>query len=193
MTHTSTAPDRSHRRALPMPPLGLWLIGLGMVGLMVVWLRLVGRPWICPCGTVALWSGDPHSASNSQQFADWYSVLHLMFGMGLFVLFDRIRPHWSVSAKLLVTVASSAIWEAMENLPILIAMFGNAANSPSYAGDSVLNAVGDTIFVIVGFFAARSLPLWGTIALAIGLEVLISVAADDGFVIGTLRVFGIPV
>lgn len=160
---------------------------------LVGWLHLLGRPLLCPCGTVGLWVGDPSSPTGSQQFADWYSALHFVFGLGLFVTFDRLRPNWPTSDKLVLTIASSAIWEGIENIPFVIALFGHSALSPAYAGDSILNALGDTVFVVFGFLVARVLPLWGVIALGLGVEALVSFVMDDGFVIGLIRLVGIPV
>lgn len=174
-------------------PLGQCAAGAAIVAAMVVWLRIMGRPLVCDCGTIALWDGDARSPGASQQFADWYSALHLIFGMALFVFLDRMRPHWPTSWKLLAALASSAVWEGAENTPMIIALFGAPEGAPAYDGDSILNALGDTLFVAAGFLTARTLPLPATIGVAILLEIAISVAISDGFVIGTLRLFGVPV
>ena len=160
---------------------------------LALWLHLLGRPLVCPCGTVKLWVGDPASPTGSQQFADWYSLLHFVFGLGLFVFLDRIRPHWPFSDKLVLTLASSAIWESIENIPFVITLFGHPAGSPAYAGDSILNAFGDTAFVMLGFLVARPLPLWATIVLGIGAEGLVSFVNQDGLVLGLARLVGISV
>ena len=160
---------------------------------MVGWLRAMGRPWLCPCGTVEFWQGALTAAENSQQFSDWYSALHLIFGMALFGFVHAMKPHWATGAKLVVAIASSVAWEAMENTPVLIALFHDATNAVPYFGDSILNAVGDTLFVALGFLAAAKLPAVVTVLLALGLEATISLAINDGFVIGTLRLFGVDI
>ncbi|ORE99100.1 DUF2585 family protein [Aurantimonas sp. 22II-16-19i] len=158
---------------------------------LVAWLRIVDRPWICPCGVVALWQGELSQAQNSQQFSDWYSALHVIFGMALFGFVARMAPRWPLAKRAVLAVASSAAWEAMENTPALIAMFSHSPDAPDYFGDSILNATGDTIFVLAGFFAASKLPAWATVLLAIGLDLVVEVAIGDGFVLGTLRLLRI--
>ena len=160
---------------------------------MVGWLRAMGRPWVCPCGTVEFWQGALTAAQNSQQFSDWYSALHVIFGMALFGFVHAMKPHWATGAKLVVAIASSVVWEAMENTPILIAVFHNATNAVPYFGDSILNAVGDTLFVAIGFLAAARLQAGGNATLAIGLEATIAFTISDGFVIGTLRLLGVDI
>ena len=166
------------------------LAGLGILAAMALVLDLLGRPLVCECGTIVLWDGDPYSPGASQQFADWYSALHVMFGIGLFVFLHRMRPGWPLSWKFLAALASSAVWEAMENMPVVIALFGNAEGAPSYSGDSILNAFGDTVFVVLGFLGARLLPPTGIVAALVMLEILVAVAIRDGFVLGSLRLLG---
>ncbi|WP_192843164.1 DUF2585 family protein [Aureimonas sp. AU12] len=193
MRNTSPSLSGPGSKSLLASPFVQVAVGLVIVAAMASWLDVMGRPLLCECGTVALWDGDPHSPGASQQFADWYSALHVMFGLGLFVFLDRMRPRWPTSWKLLAALASSAVWEIAENTPVIIAMFGQAEGAPAYEGDSILNALGDTVFVVIGFFAARTVPLGATIAIALVLEAAIAFAISDGFVLGTLRLVGIPV
>lgn len=169
------------------------LVAASILSLLVLWLTALGRPFLCPCGTVSLWVGDVRSSQASQQFSDWYALLHLVFGLGLFVFLDWMKPNWSTGQKLLVAIASSAAWEAVENLPFVIALFGQAEGAPPYEGDSVLNAVADTAFVVAGFFVASALPLAAVIAVATALEILVWRMAGDGYALGTLRLIGVPV
>lgn len=168
-----------------------WTLGLAL--LLVLWLLAVGRPLICPCGTVSFWVGDVHSPETSQQFADWYSLLHVVFGFALFVFLHRMKPQWSTGQKFVVAMASSVAWEAVENLPPIIALFGNAPGAPAYAGDSILNAVADTLFVALGFLLASRLPVLALVALALGLELLVLAQAGDGYLLGSLRLVGLSV
>jgi len=164
-----------------------------VLGTMVIWLRLVGRSYLCPCGVVVFWQGELDPAQNSQQFADWYSFLHVMYGFGLLVFANVMRPHWSIGAKALMALASSAIWEMVENTPFVVDLFKHSPHAPTYWGDSVLNSMGDTLFVMIGFGLAARLPLWAVTILAITLELAVSVAINDGMVLATLRLLGIPV
>lgn len=193
MTDMAPRPSASARPALLSSRGGQFLVGGAIVLAMAAALDLMGRPLACDCGTIQLWDGNPHSPGSSQQFADWYSALHVVYGIGLFLILHRVRPHWPTSWLFLTALASSAIWEIMENTPWIIGMFGSAVGAPDYHGDSVLNAVGDTVFVALGFLAARKLPLKGTITLVVLLELGIAFAIRDGFVLGTLRLLGVSV
>lgn len=168
----------------------VWCLALTLF--LAAWLAAVGRPPICPCGTVSLWAGDVRSPQTSQQFADWYSLLHVVFGFTLFLFLDWMKPAWSTGQKLVLAVASSLVWEVVENLPPVIALFGHAPGAPPYAGDSVLNAVADTLFVGLGFLIASRLPVVLVLALAVGLELMVLGVAGDGYILGSLRLLGMP-
>ncbi|MBC8129126.1 MAG: DUF2585 family protein [Rhizobiaceae bacterium] len=169
------------------------LIGLGIFLTMIAGLVFMGRPLICPCGIVSFWQGPLTQAENSQQFSDWYSLLHAVFGAGLYAFVTLLRPIWKTSEKLLAALLGSALWEGMENTPFLIGLFSDSPNAPDYFGDTILNATGDTLFVLLGFSIAARLPLPATLALAVFAEVAVTLAVDDGLVLGSLRLLGINV
>lgn len=186
----TTIPSEDHM-ARSIGSTGQVLAGLGILVVLGLWLVLMGRDAVCTCGEIRFWQNTPTSADNSQQFSDWYSLLHGVFGMALFLAIDRIKPSWSMGTKLVAAMGGSAIWEAVENMPIVIALFH--AGPDSYAGDSILNAFGDMVFVIVGFALAARLPLWATAFLAVAAELIVSLAMHDGLVLGSLRLLGAPV
>ena len=163
-------------------------IGVGalIVAAMLLWLHMLGRPAACPCGTISLWGGDVPQ-EDSQQFADWYSLLHGTFGMGLFLLLRRVQPGWPIGKAALAALASSAAWEAIENLPVVIGWFGAVGDGPAYAGDSMFNALGDTFFVMLGFQLASRLSAGKLMLAVVAAEVTVGLAAHDGLILGSLR------
>nr|CAD6595606.1 hypothetical protein RKHAN_00089 [Rhizobium sp. Khangiran2] len=165
-----------------------FLLLAGQVGV----LLLLDRDWFCSCGLIRLWQGvlDPHQ--NSQQLTDHYSLLHLAFGVGLFVWLNAIRPHWSLARLSTYAVASSALWEIFENLPFIIQIFGNDGSSLHYSGDSIVNSLSDTIFVVLGFLLASRLTTGMAVATILSLEMTTYVMIGDGVVAGLLRIAGMP-
>ncbi|GGX35903.1 UPF0314 protein R03235 [Pigmentiphaga litoralis] len=172
----------------PAKPFGKFLIPF-LLAIHVLWLVLVGRSAICPCGVVSLWQTGSDAAQNSQQVADPYSLLHLIFGIALSRGFRWLRPTWRVADLALLAVFSSTVWEVMENTPWVIQLMDNAANAaPDYDGDSILNSLADTGFVMIGFWVARLLPLLASVALAVVLELIVSWMINDGLVLATVRI-----
>lgn len=164
------------------------LVVLATLGLHVLWLRLLGRSLVCPCGVVTLWQVSDDPAQNSQQVADAYSLLHVIFGMGLYLVFTWLRPRWPRIDRALLALISSTVWEVVENTPWVIALLNNATNAaPDYHGDSILNSLADTGFAMLGFAIAARLPLRWSIALALALELIVSLRIHDGFLLATGR------
>ncbi|BDA86097.1 hypothetical protein Sa4125_36390 [Aureimonas sp. SA4125] len=156
-----------------------------------VLLLLFGRPLLPQQETLRLWSTGFGAASNSQHLTDPYSFMHAVFGAGLCLFLDRLKPDWPVRSKLAVAVLGSVLWEIVENTPMVIDLF-NASNQPgAYSGDTILNALSDTGFVMLGFLAARFVGWRGTLLLALLVEVALSATIGDGFVLGILAVFGL--
>lgn len=177
----------------PMRPGRRCLAGLAIVAAMAAILFAMGRDLTCPCGIVRLWQPGLDPAENSQQFADWYSLLHIVFGMGLALFVAKMRPRWSLGALLLSALVGHSIWEIAENTPWIIGLFSGGVNAPHYEGDSILNSIGDTVFALAGALFARRMPLWASLAVVLAVEIAVTIAIDDGFVIGTLRLLGVDV
>ena len=138
------------------------------IAALILWA--MGRPAICTCGTVDLWG--QVGPEQSQMLADWYSPSHFIHGLifyGLLWLAARRQP---VGLRFLVALLVEAAWEILENSPIIIDRYREATMALGYSGDSILNSVSDIAMMAIGFLAARRLPLWTTVALVIGLELL---------------------
>ncbi|KQT54790.1 hypothetical protein ASG43_04320 [Aureimonas sp. Leaf454] len=177
----------------PLRPGRRCLAALGMVAAMAALLLVMGRDPTCPCGVVRLWQSGLDPLENSQQFADWYSLLHVVFGMALAAFVAWMRPRWSLGALLLCVILGHSIWEVAENTPVIIGLFSGSVNAPHYEGDSILNSLGDTVFALAGALLARRAPLWTSVLVVLAVEIAVTFAIDDGFVIGTLRLVGVNV
>ncbi|MEN5116332.1 DUF2585 family protein [Luteimonas sp. TWI662] len=169
------------------------LLVVATLALHVLWLALLDRSLVCPCGVVSLWQFSDDPAQNSQQVADAYSLLHVVFGMGLYLVFTWLRPRWPRIDRAMLALISSTAWEIVENTPGVIALLNNATNAaPDYHGDSILNSLADTGFAMLGFAIAARLPLRWILALALALELVVSLRIHDGFLLaGGRLVFGL--
>lgn len=132
----------------------------------------MGRHPICSCGTIELWVGTRDSPKTSQMLADWYSPSHIVHGLLFYALLWRLMKRSPLSLRFLIALMIEVSWEVIENSPMVIERYRQTAAALGYSGDSVLNSVSDMLMMCVGFLAARKLPVWGSVLLLIGLEVV---------------------
>jgi hypothetical protein len=177
------------RRKRTPPAVPVWayvLACLALVGLGAAVLGALGRPLAClECGL--LWPENQAGQHASRSLADWYSASHVIYGMLIYWLMWRTSRHWPWGWLLVTAVAASVIWETVENTPWVIARFGAGPGGHVYAGDSIVNSVGDTLFVLAGFTLAGRLPVGATVGLAAFLEVAAALAIGDSLLLTTLN------
>ena len=157
-----------HRRAL-------FATAAVLLAILAIELAM-GRPPICPCGTVELWWGVVQSPENSQHITDWYSASHFIHGLLFYFfahllwrkwrLFGGLPARWALP----IAAAFEGFWELLENSPIIIQRYREATVSWGYTGDSIVNSLSDVGWMIVGFLFASRVPAWVSVSLAIGLE-----------------------
>jgi hypothetical protein len=135
-------------------------------------LLAMGRHPICTCGTVDLWVGARDSPKTSQMLADWYSFSHIVHGLLFYGALWLIARRWPLEWRFAVALLVEASWEVIENTPFVIDRYRTATAALGYSGDSVLNSVSDVAMMVLGFLAARKLPVWASIALLVLLELV---------------------
>lgn len=143
-------------------------------------LYLMGREPICTCGYIKLWHGDTFSSETSQHLMDWYTPSHLLHGILfygiLWLLLRRISVGWRLAIATLIEVG----WEILENTDMIVNRYREVTISLDYYGDSIVNSVSDIIAMIAGFWLARVLPVWASVAVVIFFEVLTMWLIRDG-------------
>jgi hypothetical protein len=147
---------------------------------------LMGRvPW-CTCGYVKVWHGQVLSSENSQHLTDWYTLSHVIHGMGFYFFLWIVARKLPPGLRFVVAVFLEAAWEVLENTPMVINRYRAGTISLDYYGDSVINSVSDIAAMILGFWLARRLSAWATIALVVFMEVAVLMVIRDNLTLNIL-------
>ena len=164
-------------QALALAPI---LLGAGAIE----WL--MGRPPICTCGTVKLWTGDAFGPENSQMLSDWYSLSHVVHGLLLYGALWLVARRWPAGWRLVAAALIEAAWEVLENSPIIIERYRSTTAALGYTGDSILNSLSDLTAMMIGFGLARVLPGAWPWALGLALELISLAAIRDNLTLNVL-------
>jgi hypothetical protein len=163
------------------------LVILGIMAVQALVLHLMGRVWICSCGTVRFWVGDIWSPELSQQLFDWYTFSHIVHGILFYGLLRLVLPRAPVLVRLAIAVGLEVSWEIAENSPWVIEAYRQQALAAGYTGDSILNSLSDTVAMMTGFALARWLPWKATVALALALEIVVGALVRDNLTLNILN------
>ena len=144
------------------------LVAVLVVAALILWA--MGRWPICTCGEIDLWG--PVGPKQSQMLADWYSPSHFIHGLAFYALLWLAWRKAPFERRFLIALLVEAGWEILENTPMVIDRYREATMALGYSGDSIINSLSDVAMMALGFLAARRLPLWVSVALAVGFELL---------------------
>lgn len=163
-----------------------YLVTFAIIIAAALWLLHVGRvPW-CECGYIKLWHGQVISSENSQHISDWYTPSHVIHGFLFFGMLWLVARRLSFGWRLAIATLIEAGWEILENSDAVIERYRAVTISLDYYGDSVLNSVSDILAMVLGFWLASKLPVWLSIALIIGFELLTTWLIRDGLTLNVL-------
>lgn len=162
-----------------------WLTA-ALVVVTAIILLAMGRVPICTCGYVKFWHGETMSSENSQHLMDWYTPSHLLHGLLFYAALWWVARPAPISWRLVIATIVECAWEILENTNAVIERYRAVTISLDYFGDSVVNSVVDILTMMFGFWLARQIPVWASIAIIIGFEVLTAIVIRDGLALNVI-------
>ena len=167
---------------------GTWLlVGAALVASQALALLALGQPPICACGYVRFWGGIVSGPEISQQLTDWYTYSHVLHGFAFYFALWFVAPRVPVTTRFILALGLEAGWEIFENTPFIIERYRQSALAQGYFGDSIINSLGDEMASAFGFLVARTLPVWGAVALAISIELFLASMIRDNLTLNVIQ------
>jgi hypothetical protein len=150
----------------------------------------MGRVWWCKCGESFLWSGQIASTHNSQHLFDPYSFTHLLHGIALYgIVWLIVGSRTTAATRAALVVAIEASWEIFENTSFVIERYREATISLDYYGDSIANSISDIVSCIAGIAIAMMAPVWVSVAVFVGVELMLLAWIRDSLLLNIIMLF----
>ena len=152
----------------------------------------MGQDLWCARGDLAPWAGDIWSAHNSQHLADPYTFTHMLHGVVFYGIFALGLARWlGEQARLVVSVGVEALWELLENSPMVIDRYRESATAQDYYGDSVANSVADIGACVLGYLLVmearrRGAPWWSLVLGFFAVEAFLTAWVRDSLILSSL-------
>jgi hypothetical protein len=175
----------NQQRAIDRIGWPIWLLAAAaIIVLMVLILYAMGRSPFYTGGSIKLWYPLRSGPEQSQHFADWYTFTHILHGPAFFLLLWLVFKKglkWTLPAGLLfmLAVAIEAGWEIIENTDFIINRYREKTIARGYSGDTILNSVGDTLAMAVGYLFTMRYRIWTVVAGFLLLDLALLIGLRD--------------
>ncbi|MFN9968944.1 MAG: DUF2585 family protein, partial [Phycisphaerae bacterium] len=113
------------------------------------------------------------SRHNSQHLIDPYSLTHVLHGVILWGILSLSLSRQRPQVLFCLAMAIEALWEIVENSPIVIDRYRTVTISLDYTGDSIVNSLGDLASCAIGYLIAVRLQIVRSTLLFAACELLL--------------------
>lgn len=155
---------------------------LGVLAIVLITVAVeawMGRLWLGPDGRFGWLETDIWSSNQSQRVLDPYTFSHILHGVLFYGLLWLVAKRSPISTRFVGAVALEAIWEILENSPIIIDRYRAVTIAQGYVGDSILNSVSDIVMAGIGFVLAWRLSVIQSIVFVVATELILLVLIRD--------------
>lgn len=156
-----------------------------IIALCAITLHLMGRVWMDPSG-FGLWTISAWSTETSQNLGDPYTFSHILHGIIFFAILWLFRNKFSLRTRFYIALFIEIAWEILENSPFIIERYRANTASLDYFGDSILNATGDLLSQMFGFWMAYKLPWKWTLAFVVAVELILLYLIRDNLTLNII-------
>jgi len=155
----------------------IWVFAIVLVTVAVeAWM---GRLWLGPDGQFGWLETDIWSSSQSQRVFDPYTFSHILHGLLFYALLWLVAKKQPISTRFIAAVALEAVWEILENSPLIIDRYRAVTIAQGYIGDSILNSVSDVVMAGLGFVIAWRMSVLRSIVFVVATELILLALIRD--------------
>lgn len=136
---------------------------------------------------------EPDGKETSQQFLDVYSFTHVSHGILFYLLLLVINKLYKFNYQdmkyFYLFVLVETLWEVRENMTDVILKYRKTnLNSRDYAGDTIINSIGDILTASLGYTLIWYNTMFGVLFLLLS-ELFLYLFIHDNLIINIYQIF----